>query len=213
MTLWLACLAALALAAVTAAVLTRHVPAYRPAAAALAWGLAVDVILGHRDAWGLGAYLVARAPYHGADVWLYRASNGLGTSWPAVIAALAWWALRPDGRRSRSTGGLAFYAAWVAANAALILAEPIDRAHAQRALHAIELGAVAVGFVAWRFRRLTWTPVQRTALWLLVVELVVALLGPYRTDIYERWGVARVAYLGGFGVLAVAQLLARRGRG
>jgi len=96
---------------------------------------------------------------------------------------------------------------------ALVLAWPTDRPHAQRALHVIELGSVAVGFLAWRFRRLVWTPVQRTALWLLVVELVVALLGPYRTDIYERWHVARVAYLAGFGVLAVAQLLARRDRG
>lgn len=233
MTLWLACLAALALATITAAILARHVPAYRPAAAVLAWGLAVDLVLGHRDAWGLGAYLAGRVPYQGADVWLYHVSHGLETSWPAAVAALAWWALGPQKAKGPGAAGLlgglphqgdpnlasawtavkAIFVAWVAANVALVLAWPIDRPHAQRALHVVELGAVAVGFAAWRFRRLAWTPVQRTALWLLVVELVVALLGPYRTDIYERWYVARVAYLGGFGVLAMAQLFARRDRG
>jgi hypothetical protein len=55
-----------------------------------------------------------------------------------------------------------------------------------------------------------WTPVQRSALWLVTVEMVVALLGPYRLDIYRDWYLARVAYGLGFVAMSAAQIDAWR---
>jgi hypothetical protein len=92
MTLWLFAVASLAAALATAALLSRRT-SYHPVVVALAWGLAVDLVVGVRDpsgaGWGIALYL-ARRPWGGADVALWHLSNALVTSWPAVVAGLAW---------------------------------------------------------------------------------------------------------------------------
>ncbi len=92
MILWIFAVASLAAALATAALLSRRTP-YRPVVVALVWGLVVDLAVGVRDpngtGWGLAHYL-ARRPWGGADVALWHLSNALVTSWPAVVAGLAW---------------------------------------------------------------------------------------------------------------------------
>lgn len=213
MILWAVHLAILAAALATAILLARRTP-YRPVAVVLGIGLAIDLALGRKGAGGLGDYLADRLPYQGIDLALYHGSNALMSAWPASVAALAWWAL--DAKRVLDPAWRAVkvaaltWIAWALANVAMVTLVPLDREATQRALFACEAAAVIAGFAAWRFRPLDWTPMQRAALWLLGVELVVALLGPFRLDIYRDWYLARAAYLPGFGVLAIAQALAWR---
>jgi hypothetical protein len=238
---WIAYLATITAALVTAILLARRTP-YRPVVAVLAIGLVIDLALGHKDVAGLGAYLATRRPYQGIDVWLYHLGNGLTTAWPVAVAALAWWALkdeRPepksepsahamDPRRGQMIGPVRSspfatrhdvgrsmrpawlivkaVVAWLLANAALVWTwVPGDEQRAQRGLFIVEALAIIAGFIAWRFRTLAWTASQRAALWLLAVEVVVVLLGPFRLNIYADWGLARVAYGIGFTALAVGQ--------
>lgn len=201
MTLWFCAIASLAAALVTAIFLSLHIP-YRPIVAALAWGLAVDLVVGDRDAgWGL-ASLLAHRPWSGADVALWHVSNALVMSWPVAVAALAWRAFQ--GSRQPAVKALA--ACWFATNVALVLR---GIAPVQRALTAIEIGAILAGSVAVYRGRLQRGPMPVAAAWLLAMEHLVVLLGPFRRDVYHDWDLARLVYVLGFAVLAIGQVAHR----
>lgn len=230
MTLWHGAIVSLAAALTTAIFLSLRTP-YRPVAAVLAWGLAVDLVVGDRDAgWGLAAFLTHR-PWSGADVALWRASNALVTSWPVAIASLAWRAFQgpqktngPDcseplpGLVDPATTGASRYntsprfavkalaACWLAANVALVLRGVTD---VQRALTAIEVGAILAGSVAVYRGRLRRGPMPVAAAWLLALEVLVVAIGPFRRSVYHDWDLARLIYTLGFAVLAIGQIVHR----
>lgn len=195
MTLWLAAVAALALALVSAALLSRRAPGHRPVVALLALGLVVDLTV------ETIRHALTR-PLAGIDLALYHASNALVTAWPCGIAAAAWWAFYEPARR-RALPVIA--ALWVLANG-LLIAGPLRREPTQRGLLVVEvvaLAAVALAVgVGWRR---PWTWPHRALLWLAVVEVVVVTLGPFRGSVYTDWDLARVAYGISFAVLAVLQ--------
>ncbi len=234
MTLWHGAIVSLAAALTTAIFLSLRTP-YRPVAAVLAWGLAVDLVVGDRDAgWGLAAFLTHR-PWSGADVALWRASNALVTSWPVAVAVLAWWAFQgpqktngpdrseplvpavPQHLGTRTRRGAVHHAAallavkalaacWFAANMALVLRGVAD---VQRALTAIEVGAILAGSVAVYRGRLRRGPMPVAAAWLLALEVLVVAIGPFRRSVYHDWDLARLIYTLGFAVLAIGQIVHR----
>lgn len=232
MTLFLACLAALTLALVTAGLLARRDRQHLPVVLALAVGLTVDAIMGHRDGWGIAT--VIRRSTDNAPLW--HVSNALVTLWPASIAALALTAFAGRKKAPRSVnqgaGGrgsdeqerdrsaetmtprapiVKVGLLWLTANALLVAAYPLSDVGTQRSLAAWEAGCIATGVLAavlaWGD---AWSSPQRAALWLVAVEFVVLVAGPFRYSVYERWDLARVVYALGFAALAVAQVDACR---
>lgn len=205
MILWIFAVASLAAALATAALLSRRTP-YRPVVVALVWGLVVDLAVGVRDpngaGWGLAHYL-ARRPWSGADVALWHLSNALVTSWPAVVAGLAWWAFRGPKR----TPLAAVVACWAAANVALVAhgVAPITRP-----LKAFEVGCVAAGGLAVWLGRRRREAAPMAAAWLVALQVLVVTLGPYKADRdpYRDWDLARLVYALGFAVLAIGQAVA-----
>lgn len=217
MILWLVCLASLAAALVAAVLLASRNPDYPPVVLVLGGGLLADFVMGHRELWGLNWLLV---PPHATLRPLYHLSNALVTSWPALLAGLAWMAFpgperteAPPADRERLLlrhTAVKAVLAWLVANAALVLADP-GAVWTQRALLGGELAALLAGaaaaVVGWGR---SWGLAARAAIWLLGVELVVVALGPFRTSIYTNWHLARVAYTLGFAALAGLQVAAWR---
>ena len=230
MRLFLACFLSLALALITAALLFRRDRQHLPVVLALAAGLAADAVMGHRDAWGI-ATVIRRST---DNVPLWHVSNALVTLWPAAVAALALTAfgrkkaprsVNPGAegvtgseRANRNAGSMMPRApfvkvglAWATANALLVAVYPLSEVDTQRALLTWEAGCVATGvlaaILAWGD---TWSSPQRAALWLVAIEFVVVVAGPFRYSVYERWDIARAVYALGFAALAVAQIDAVR---
>lgn len=230
MKLFLACLFSLALAFITAALLFRRDRQHLPVVLALAAGLAADAVMGHQDGWGV-ATVVRRSTDH---VPLWHVSNALVTLWPAAVAALALTAFgRKKAPRSVNPGAEGMTGseranrnaesmmprepfvkvglAWATANALLVAVYPLSEVDTQRALLAWEAGCVATGvlapILAWGD---AWSSPQRAALWLVAIEFVVVVAGPFRYSVYERWDIARAVYVLGFAALAVAQVDAYR---
>ncbi len=229
MTLFLACFFSLALALITAGMLARRDRQHLPVVLALAAGLAADALMGHRDGWGIAT--VIRRSIDNVPLW--HVSNALVTLWPASVAALALTAFRKKAPRSVNQGAegvtgseranrntrsmmpraplVKVGLAWATANALLVAVYPLSEVDTQRALLAWEAGCVATGVLAvalaWGD---TWSSPQRAALWLVAVEFVVVVAGPFRYSVYERWDIARAVYALGFAALAVAQVDALR---
>jgi hypothetical protein len=214
--LWAAVVLALAAALVSAVLLARRDRAHWPVAASLAMGLVIDLTVGHRGAWGIARALagVSRPSIHAPVLW--HLSQALVTAWPAGLAAcaLAVFVRTPSGRVRTRWAALALVP-WATLQVSLLASGPHTPEGVQRLLTAHEVVALVVGAVAaivgWR-RDEDWTWPHAAVLWLLGVELAVVMLGPFRTSVYEKWDLARVAYALCFVVLAVMQVIAHRRR-
>ena len=143
----------------------------------------------------------ATYPLAGVERAVYHTETILLTGWPAAIVAAGLYMFFPKLRRT-----IQFYpaGAWLGWNLGMILSFPLGWVHTARLLQvwsiapAIVMGA-AVG-ICW-FRR--WTSAHRVVLFLAATELVVATVGPYATNPFKDWMVARALYFVAFGGIAL----------
>jgi hypothetical protein len=172
----------------------RRIPDHNDIVALARFALAADV-LGH----GIrGAFLAgAPRPFEGAARGAYHVETALVVGWPIALALVAW--RRFGGERIPAVP----VGAWVGLTVGHVLVWPLSRRQTSTLLFAVELAAVAWGglcaFLAWPKR---WTSVHGVVLFLLGAEVVVATLGPFLTDVFRDWSVARILYAYTFSGLA-----------
>jgi hypothetical protein len=203
---------ALAVVAVALAwALARRRAEHRPIAALLTVGLVADVcrralavlILDPTHA-RLGS-----APFTGWPRVAGHAGEALFLAWPAAIAAAAIAVFHLGTPEAKRRGHLAIAAVYGAALLALVVTYPITRGDTLvRCYLAANLAAIVVGIGAtgtWiSARRLP--EVQHFAIALVVVaELVSAVAGPWRLDLFGSWSLAQVSYALLLGVLIALQ--------
>ena len=158
---------------------------------------------------GLHAIL-AGAPRPIAGLWRvpYHIENALTLGWPAALAATAQgqpW------RRLRAIVG-----AYLGMLAGLILLYPIDAPGSgsprlRWILLAWEIACVALAWRGvWRARRRAWGAADVALVVLVSCETMVALVGPFASDPFTRWWIARAFYLAAWGAVIVLLARARR---
>ena len=189
-------LAALLCAEVAAVVLAVRARVARPLVLLLSFALVDELAV-----LGLHAILEG-APHPIAGIWRvpYHVENALSLGWPCLLAAVAWG--RPW-RRLRVLAG-----AYAVALGGMIAAYPIDAPgsgapRTRVALLAWELACVALAWwgIARRWRA-TWGPVERCLVVLVACESAVVLVGPFASDPFTRWWIARAFYLGAWGLVS-----------
>lgn len=208
--LWIASLVALAAALVSAVLLTRRAPSFRPLVALWAFRLAIDLVSGHPAAWGLTA-AVEGAPRPLTDGLLlaYVANGALLLSWPAALVVASSWVFA----RWRALAVVSGIPAVVVGTWWLASTYPHDRELAQRILFGGELGCLAAAAVAivigWGVPR-PWDDLHRVVFLASGAELVVALLGPFRLSVFHDWHLALIVYTVLFAAVAFVQARALR---
>ena len=160
------------------------------------------VIVPARDAMRNAGIDPAVTPFTG---WVRIACDiegALYLLWPAGIAALSQWVYMK--RSPRVVAGV-----YVLAVAALVIGYPWLRYDMLRKFYlAAELAALSVGIVA--FLRWVRTEVPRISHVLtsciLVIELGVLLIGPWRFGLFTKWSMAQVMFAALYAVLTVLQV-------
>lgn len=182
-------------------------PEHRPVALAATYVLAADVIMRALQVVGLDDAPRPLTTWHRAALYL---ETLLFTGWPCVVAALGLWMFLPYGKR---VGAQMVLGAWLGVNACLVHVYPIGHEPTSRVFQLVTIAAVAVVAVAasaaWSRR---WGRAHLAALFLAGTELVVAVIGPYATNIYRDWSVATLVYAVAFGALGFWYLSPRRDR-
>jgi hypothetical protein len=133
-------------------------------------------------------------------------------------ASCAPWPAR--GRCERSTAGedggarrarQALLGAYLGTLAGLAIVYPPSTAGLRWTLLVWELCCVALAWWGlWRARRRTWGAAEAVLVVLVACESAVVLVGPFASDPFLRWWIARAFYLGAWG--AVVAVLARAPR-
>lgn len=190
---------------------------YRPVALLLTIALTVDLA---RRANGVFFLAPAHARFGAApfDGWARVAGaldEALFLAWPAAIAASALVTFEPApfdaadaiARRARVLRAVALV--WLLAVVALVATYPITRGPVLARCYLVgELAAIVVGIGAIA----TWIPARlspevRHVVIALVVgaELISALAGPWRFDLFGRWSLAVVSHALFFGAIIALQ--------
>lgn len=169
---------------------------YLPALIACAFVTDVAVYLLHRF-----ALRGAPRPFTGWPRLAYHVETAFVVGWSAEVALFGLWVFLP--RRWHRARPVVLWA-WLAAIGYHVLAYPLSRLATTVFLVGAELAAVVTVAVAavlsYRLRR--WGSLEGVALFLAGTELVVTLLGPYATNPFTDWDVARVLYFAAFAGLA-----------
>ena len=123
-------------------------------------------------------------------------------------ASCAPWPAR--GRCERSTAGedggarrarQALLGAYLGTLAGLAIVYPPSTAGLRWTLLVWELCCVALAWWGlWRARRRTWGAAEAVLVVLVACESAVVLVGPFASDPFTRWWIARVFYLGAWGL-------------
>lgn len=189
---WLACVVACVVALALSAAVARRERSHRAVALALGANLVIDLAVGTRETIGIAAHLAHVAkPWTGGARALYHASNFLVSAWPLVIVALVIVAFAPRARWLLPV----LIAPWLVFNLVLMQHFPMAARDLQRAFWWLEGAAVALSAVAialgWRG---DWGAAQKAAGMLVVGELVIATVGPYRLSIFQRWDLAQIPW-------------------
>lgn len=183
----------------------------RPLVALLAFALVDEVALAL-----LHAFLFEGAPRPLAGWarlgWHVETLFVLG--WPAALA----WACgfgRQTTKLQKSSilqfGGSWLPGLYLGAVAFLALAYPPPRAFLRWFYLAWEVLCVALAWRGvWRGRRRAWGPADVALVALVSCETMVALVGPFASDPFTRWWIARAFYLGAWGAVIVLLARARR---
>ncbi len=176
----------------------------------LAFALVDELVLEALHAWCFAGAPRPLAGWHRA-AWHLETMFVLG--WPAGLAAAcvpsapsspagrgrsALSAARPLGARD------VLLACYLAAVAGLAIVYPIPAAR----LRWIFLGweVLCVAFAWWGIARrwgAPWGPVERCLVVLVSCETMVALVGPFASDPFTRWWIARCFYLAAWGGVGV----------
>ncbi len=132
----------------------------------------------------------APRPFAGLARLAFDNVTMLGAAWPLALALLAghlFW------RRRMATAAPIGAALGVAVSLALL--SPLSGERTQALLLRVEGGALVWAFACavagWGSG---WRAVHGVALFLFGTELVVVCLGPFATNIFRDWNVARVLY-------------------
>jgi hypothetical protein len=137
----------------------------------------------------------------GTDSRLNRASSA---PWPA------------QGRCERSTARSVadiLAGAYLGLLAGLAIVYPPSRAGLRWTLLAWELGCVALAWLGlWRRRSVTWGAAEVCLVVLVACESAVVLVGPFASDPFLRWWIARAFYLGAWGACCGVLIKAGRAR-
>lgn len=193
---WVAGMCAEGLALGSAAVASRDEPRHRPVALLFAFAVVSDLVVkALQIAWLAGA----PRPFAGAARLAYHAEVLLSVAWPCALGYLAartFQRLRP---RARCIP----VGVWIGVVVAHVLLFPMTGRQTSRLFLGVEVAMLALSAACvaagWRA---TWRAAHGVVLFLLGVELVVVLLGPFATSIFRDWNVARVIYTAAFTGLA-----------
>jgi hypothetical protein len=132
----------------------------------------------------------------------WHVSITLSLGWPAALARVTW------GRRSDPLLG-----AYLGALAGLAIVYPPSTAGLRWTLLAWELACVAVAWWGlWRRRSVTWGAAEVCLVVLVACESAVVLVGPFASDPFLRWWIARAFYLGAWGACCGVLIKAGRAR-
>jgi len=164
----------------------------------------------------------------------WHVSIALSLGWPAALAWACWRVNEPQKTNGldlskpracllRQTPQCAFQTskdvsrrvfvngllgAYLGLLAGLAIVYPPSRAGLRWTLLAWELACVAVAWWGlWRARLRTWGAAEIVLVVLVACESAVVLVGPFASDPFVRWWIARAFYLGAWG--AVCGVLAR----
>jgi hypothetical protein len=165
------------------------------------WHVSVALSLGWPAALVLATWATKAAcprSLPGTDPRLNRASSA---PWPA------------QGRCERSTARSVadiLLGAYLGALAGLAIVYPPSRAGLRWTLLVWELACVTVAWWGlWRARRRTWGAAEVCLVVLVACESAVCIVGPFASDPFLRWWIARAFYLGAWGLVS-AVLVKRR---
>lgn len=193
---WIAGMCAEGMALLCAAVASRVDPRHRPIALLFAFAFASDVIA---KAAQIAFLSGAPLPFTGAARAAYHVEVALSIAWPCVLALLAARTFQ----RLRPRATCIPVGAWLGVGVAHALLFPMSEEQTSRLFLGVEaamlLLAASCVVAGWRS---TWRSVHGVVLFLLGVELVVVVLGPFATNIFRDWAVARIIYTTAFTGLA-----------
>ncbi|OPZ03988.1 MAG: hypothetical protein BWZ09_02099 [Alphaproteobacteria bacterium ADurb.BinA305] len=158
------------------------------------WHVSVALSLGWPAALVLATWATKAAcprSLPGTDPRLNRASSA---PWPA------------QGRCERSTARSVadiLLGAYLGALAGLAIVYPPSRASLRWTLLTWELACVAVAWWGlWRARGRTWGAAEVCLVVLVACESAVVVVGPFASDPFTRWWIARAFYLGAWGLVS-----------
>lgn len=136
---------------------------------------------------------LARALYHVCTLFTF--------GWPCVVLALALWTFAESRAQRALDVVMGLWIGLVASALCFFPIEPImnARLHQGTAL----LCAFGTALVAYTMRRARWGRLHTTMLLLAGGEFVIAVVGPYATDPFKSWEVARGIYIVEFSGLAL----------
>lgn len=181
---------------------SRVVPAFRPLFPVIAAALVNDLATRGLEEALACAPEASRHPFSGLYRGLYHLHASLTVGWPCVVAAFALWTFLPARRRLTTS---AMLGAWLGLALGMVVVYPMTGAAIVRLHFWVELAACAItAACAWRTWSCTrWGGLHTAVMLLAGGELVIAVVGPYATDPFNSWEVARVIYFVEFAGLAV----------
>lgn len=179
----------------------RVAPAFRPLFPVIVAALVNDLVTrGIEEALAL-APEASRHPFKGMYRALYHVDCAFTVGWPCVVAALALWTFLPARRRVFTS---LMAGAWIGTTLGMVIAYPMTQVALRRLHLGVELAAVAItaGCAWWSWSRMRWGGLHTATMLLAGGEMVIAIVGPYATDPFNSWEVARVIYFVEFAGLA-----------
>ena len=197
--IWAVGVAAEAFLAGTAWRAASRVREHRPVAAVVTYGLGADLAMRFLQA----AFLEgAPRPFTGAARLAYHGEVALFFGWPCALALLAAHVFRPGRPGSVFAGWAPSWVpvgVWFGLVPGHILTFPLGGKRTAKLFFWVEIAALAWAAVSvirsWRTR---WGRQHAATLFLLGTELVIVLLGPFITSIYQDWNLAKLLYTTSF---------------
>lgn len=178
---------------------SRSSPRHSPIPSLIGFAFWADIAM-----WALQFAILRHAPrpFVGGARLAYHLETGLVVGWPCLVALVGLSVFLPHQRRVTSPLVVGAHAGAIVLHVALY---PLSRAATARFFVVVELAAVAaVGIAAYvAYGRRKWGSLEGVVLFLAGAELVVTLLGPYATNPFKDWDVARMLYFASFSALAL----------
>lgn len=177
----------------------RRVREHRPVAAAVTYGLGADLAMRFLQV----AFLEgAPRPFTGAARLAYHAEVALFFGWPCALALLAAHVFRPGRAGAVFAGWVPSWVpvgVWFGLVPGHILTFPLGGKRTSKLFFWVEIAALA--WAAWcviRSWRTRWGREHGAVLFLLGTELVIVLLGPFITNVFKDWNLAKLLYTASF---------------
>lgn len=179
----------------------RVAPAFRPLFPVITFALVNDLATRALEEVLLRAPEAAKHPFKGIYRALYHVHDAVQLAWPFAVAALALWTFLPTRRKLTMD---VLLGAWAGLAVGMVTVYPMTGATIARMGIGVELAAVAITAACafWTWSRTCWGGIHTATMLLAGGEMVIAIVGPYATDPFNSWEVARVIYFIEFAGLA-----------